>query len=266
MSEDGLIFRNKARLVAKGYCQEEGIDFDETFAHVARFEAIRIFLAYAAHKNFKVYQMDVKSAFLNGLLEKEVYIEQLPGFAIECENKKVYHLQKALYGLKQAPRIPMSTSLRMDIDNEGKDVDQKNFRGIIGSLLYLTASRPDISFAVGVWQTTKERRKQSNWKSRMIQICYAMQGLENRDYPSEDLDEISQARGKFYLKEAEKHAKERIMRLSRKGSNDPASCVDHAELQIMKSRVDLSVKPTLLTCELAEYSLGEIVKRKEKLD
>ena len=69
------MIRNKARLVAKGYSQEEGIDFDETFALVARLEAIRMFLAFAAHSKFKVYQMDVKSAFLNGKLEEEVYVE-----------------------------------------------------------------------------------------------------------------------------------------------------------------------------------------------
>ena len=80
MDENGIVTRNKARLVAKGYSQEEGIDFDETFAPVARLEAIRIFLAYAAHANFKVYQMDVKSAFLNGELEEEVYVQQPPGF------------------------------------------------------------------------------------------------------------------------------------------------------------------------------------------
>ena len=76
MDEDGVVTRNKARLVAKGYSQEEGIDYDETFAPVARLEAIRIFLAFVAHSNFKVYQMDVKSAFLNGELEEEVYVQQ----------------------------------------------------------------------------------------------------------------------------------------------------------------------------------------------
>ena len=80
MDENCIVVRNKARLVAKGYFQQEGIDFDETFAPVARLEAIRIFLAYAAHANFKVYQMDVKSAFLNGDLEEEVYVSQPPGF------------------------------------------------------------------------------------------------------------------------------------------------------------------------------------------
>ena len=75
-----LLQGTKQRLVAKGYSQQEGIDFDETFALVARLEAIRIFLAYVAHANFKVYQMDVKSAFLNGELEEEVYVQQPPGF------------------------------------------------------------------------------------------------------------------------------------------------------------------------------------------
>ena len=79
-NENGVVIRNKARLVAKGYCQQEGIDYDETFAPVARIEAIRIFLAYAAHKNMTVYQMDVKSAFLNGILQEEVYVSQLEGF------------------------------------------------------------------------------------------------------------------------------------------------------------------------------------------
>ena len=101
---DGIITRNKARLVAKGYSQQEGIDYDETFAPVARLEAIRIFLAFAAHKKFKVYQMDVKSAFLNGELEEEVYVEQPPGFVDPRYPNHVYILDKALYGLKQAPR------------------------------------------------------------------------------------------------------------------------------------------------------------------
>ncbi|KAL8125961.1 hypothetical protein AgCh_013308 [Apium graveolens] len=101
---DGIITRNKARLVAKGYSQYEGIDYDETFAPVARLEAIRIFLAYAAHKKFTVFQMDVKSAFLNGELEEEVYVEQPPGFVDSKFPHHVYKLDKALYGIKQAPR------------------------------------------------------------------------------------------------------------------------------------------------------------------
>ncbi|KAJ9542154.1 hypothetical protein OSB04_028660 [Centaurea solstitialis] len=102
--ESGVIVRNKERLVAKGYSQQEGIDYDETFAPVARIEAIRIFLAYAAHKNIKVFQMDVKSAFLNGVLHEEVYIEQPEGFVDPDFPDHVCILDKALYGLKQAPR------------------------------------------------------------------------------------------------------------------------------------------------------------------
>ena len=104
LDEDGIVTRNKARLVAKGYSQQEGIDYDETYAPVARLEAIRMFLAFAPHSNFKVYQMDVKSAFLNGELEEEVYVEQPPGFENQDCLDFVYFLFKALYGLKQAPR------------------------------------------------------------------------------------------------------------------------------------------------------------------
>ncbi|KAJ9544769.1 hypothetical protein OSB04_024476 [Centaurea solstitialis] len=101
--EDGIVTRNKARLVAKGFKQQAGIDYDETFAPVARIEAIRIFLAYAAHKNFTVYQMDVKTAFLNGELKEEVYVSQPEGFVDRTKPTHVYILDKALYGLKQAP-------------------------------------------------------------------------------------------------------------------------------------------------------------------
>ncbi|KAL8115181.1 hypothetical protein AgCh_021856 [Apium graveolens] len=254
---DGIITRNKARLVAKGYSQQEGIDYDETFAPVARLEAIRIFLAYTAHKKFIVFQMDVKSAFLNGELEEEVYVEQPPGFVDTKHPDYVYRLDKALHGLKQAPRAwyetlaqfflesgfhrgtidktlfylnhgkdlllvqiyvddiifgstndklckkfaklmqsryqmsmmgelsyflglqvkkneegtficqtkytrnllkkfgmqdcssastPMATATKLDKDT-GKSVDITDYRGMIGSLLYLTASRPDIMYA-----------------------------------------------------------------------------------------------------------------------
>ncbi|GKC33936.1 retrovirus-related pol polyprotein from transposon TNT 1-94 [Tanacetum coccineum] len=102
--EDQTVIRNKARLVAKGYAQEEGIDFEESFAPVARLEAVRIFVAHAAHKSFPIYQMDVKTAFLNGLLKEEVYVAQPEGFIDPDHPEKVYLLRKALYGLKQAPR------------------------------------------------------------------------------------------------------------------------------------------------------------------
>ena len=104
LDETGLITRNKARLVAKGYNQEEGIDYEETFAPVARLEAIRILLAFASMKGFKLYQMDVKSAFLNGYIKEEVYVEQPPGFEDPKYPKHVFKLKKALYGMQQAPR------------------------------------------------------------------------------------------------------------------------------------------------------------------
>eukprot|EP00253_Pinus_taeda_P033214 PITA_33214 len=98
------VIRNKARLVCKGYAQQEGIDFEETFAPVVRLEAIRMFLALSNFQKFKFFQMDVKSTFLNGDLEEEVYIEQPDGFILGNDPKLVCRLKKALYGLKQAPR------------------------------------------------------------------------------------------------------------------------------------------------------------------
>ncbi|GJV83940.1 putative ribonuclease H-like domain-containing protein [Tanacetum coccineum] len=100
----GIVIKNKARLVAQGYTQEEGIDYDEVFAPVARIEAIRLFLAYASFKDFVVYQMDVKSAFLYGKIEEEVYVCQPPGFEDPEFPDRVYKVEKALYGLHQAPR------------------------------------------------------------------------------------------------------------------------------------------------------------------
>jgi hypothetical protein len=98
--EHGVVTRNKARLVAKGYSQVEGLNFNETFAPIAKLESIRMLLAYAIHHSFKLYQMDVKSAFLNGLIKEEVYVEQPSGFESEGYPNHVYKLHKALYGLK----------------------------------------------------------------------------------------------------------------------------------------------------------------------
>ncbi|GKF70561.1 retrovirus-related pol polyprotein from transposon TNT 1-94, partial [Tanacetum coccineum] len=102
--EENTVIYNKAHLVANGYSQQEGIDFEESFALVARLEAVRLFVAYAAHKSFLVYQMDVKTTFLNGPLNEEVYVNQPNGFADPHHLDKVNHLKMALYGLKQAPR------------------------------------------------------------------------------------------------------------------------------------------------------------------
>nr|GFA83659.1 retrovirus-related Pol polyprotein from transposon TNT 1-94 [Tanacetum cinerariifolium] len=102
--EDQTVIRNKARLLAKGYAQEEGIDFEKSFAPVARLEAVWIFVAYVAHKSFPIYHMDVKTEFLNGPLKEEVYVAQPNGFVDPEHLEKVYILRKALYGLKQALR------------------------------------------------------------------------------------------------------------------------------------------------------------------
>jgi len=100
LNENGEVIRNKAILVCKEDAQQEGVDFEETFAPIARLEAIRMFLALFSFQKFKVYQMDVKSTFLNGDLEEEVYIEQPEGFILGNDTKLVCRLKKALYGLK----------------------------------------------------------------------------------------------------------------------------------------------------------------------
>ncbi|GJZ44369.1 retrovirus-related pol polyprotein from transposon TNT 1-94 [Tanacetum coccineum] len=238
---------NKARLVAQGYNQQEGIDFDETFSPVARLEAIRIFLAFATYMNFIVYQMDVKSAFLNGKLKEEVYVKQPPGFESNEFPNHVCKLDKALYGLKQAPRAwyeTLSTFLtehkfgRGKIDNtlfvyktqtgvildqicvddiifgststkfckqfakvmtqryemsimgvltyflcdingssvktlvvpsnnlgpdlNGKSINETQYRGMIGSLMYLTASRHDIQFSTCLCARYQANPKESH--------------------------------------------------------------------------------------------------------
>ncbi|GKE69035.1 retrovirus-related pol polyprotein from transposon TNT 1-94 [Tanacetum coccineum] len=194
LDEVGGILKNKARLVARGYRQEEGIDFEESIALVARLEVIRIFLAFVAHMNMVVYQMDVKTVFLNGNLREEVYVSQPNGFVDQDNHNYVYKLKKILYGLKQAPRAwydmlssflisqdfskgsvdptlfihregkelllkysfdscdPVDTpeveKSKLDEDKEGKAVDLSHYHGMIGTLLYLTASRPYLQFAI----------------------------------------------------------------------------------------------------------------------
>ncbi|GKE45901.1 retrovirus-related pol polyprotein from transposon TNT 1-94 [Tanacetum coccineum] len=173
--EENTIIRNKARLVAKGYSQQEGIDFEESFAPGARLEAVRLFVAYAAHKSFPIYQMDIKTTFLNGPLKEEVYVNQPDGFIDPHHPDKVYRLKKALYGLKQAPRIhqslhgifinqanyaleilkkhsmtscesvgtPMVTK-PLDADLSGTHVDQTKDRSMVRELMYLTANSDHI--------------------------------------------------------------------------------------------------------------------------
>ncbi|GJU49113.1 putative ribonuclease H-like domain-containing protein [Tanacetum coccineum] len=134
---DWLVVKNKARLVAQGHTQEEGIDYDEVFAPVARIEAIRLFLAYASFKDFVVYQMDVKSAFLYGKIEEEVYVCQPPGFEDPHFPNKVYKVEKALYGLHQAPRAWYETLSTYLLDNGFH-------RGQIDKTLFIRRHKDDI--------------------------------------------------------------------------------------------------------------------------
>ncbi|GKB59690.1 retrovirus-related pol polyprotein from transposon TNT 1-94 [Tanacetum coccineum] len=134
--EENTVIKNKTRLVVRGYRQEEGIDFEESFASVARMEAIRIFLAYAAHKSFIVFHMDVKSTFLHGTLKEDVYVCQPECFIDADHPSHVYKLKKALYGLKQAPRASLSqqrsTTMRFsDADYAGcKDTFKSSSGGL----------------------------------------------------------------------------------------------------------------------------------------
>nr|GEX74026.1 copia protein [Tanacetum cinerariifolium] len=121
--ELGTVIKNKARLVAQSFSKEEGINYDKTFTLVARIEAIRIFLAFDTYMNFIVYQMDVKSAFLNGKLKEEVYVKQPYGFESSEFPDYVYKLEKAFYGLKQAPRA----SLQINQDEKGISICQEKY-------------------------------------------------------------------------------------------------------------------------------------------
>ncbi|GKC21028.1 retrovirus-related pol polyprotein from transposon TNT 1-94 [Tanacetum coccineum] len=233
LDEYGGVLKNKARLVSKGYRQEEGIDFEESFAPVARIKAIRIFLTHVAHKNMVVFQMDVKTAFLNGILKEEVYVSQPEGFVNQEKSKSCIPIEESTlwfetsssrmegndlilvqiyvddiifastnpifcdkfaklmskrfkmsmmgqisfflglqisqsprgifinqskyalemlkkYGLDQcdAIDIPMVGQSKLDEDPNGTPVDPTRYRGMVGSLMYLTASRPDLVFAI----------------------------------------------------------------------------------------------------------------------
>ncbi|GKE81087.1 putative ribonuclease H-like domain-containing protein, partial [Tanacetum coccineum] len=134
--ERGVVMRNKARLVAQGYTQEEGIDYDEVFAPVARIEAIRLFLAFASFMGFIVYQMDVKSTFLYGTIDEEVYVSQPPGFVDPDHPTKVYKVFEALYGLHQAPRAWYAT-LSTFLEKHGYK------RGTIDKTLFIKRDKKD---------------------------------------------------------------------------------------------------------------------------
>ncbi|GJU92622.1 putative ribonuclease H-like domain-containing protein [Tanacetum coccineum] len=290
--ERGVVVRNKARLVAQGHRQEEGIDYDEVFAPVARIEAIRIFLAFASYMGFIVYQMDVKSAFLYGKIDEEVYVTQPPGFLDPKYPKKVYKVVKALYGLHQAPRAwyatlstfllkngyrrgtidktlfikkdkhdiilvqvyvddiifgstkkswcdefealmkkilkkfefanvktastPIETQKPLVKDEEASDVDVHLYRSMIGSLMYLTASRPDIMFAVcacsrfqvtpksshlsavkRIFRYLKGKPKLGLWYPRVS--SFDLESYSDSDYAGANLDRKSTTGGCQFL-------------------------------------------------------------------
>ncbi|GJS49032.1 retrovirus-related pol polyprotein from transposon TNT 1-94 [Tanacetum coccineum] len=188
LDELGGILKNKVRLVARGYHQEEGIDFEESFAPVTRLEAVRIFLAFAAHMNMTVYQMDVKTTFLNGILHEEVYVSQLdrfedpdnpitctvdPTLFIRREGKDILlisqsprgiFLNQSKYALESLKKYemefcdPMDTLMveksKLDEDLEGKAIDPTHYRGMVGTPMYLTSSRPDLNSAIALTAST----------------------------------------------------------------------------------------------------------------
>nr|GEW28851.1 ribonuclease H-like domain-containing protein [Tanacetum cinerariifolium] len=264
--ERGIVIRNKERLVAQGHTHEEGIDYEEVFAPVARIEAIRLFLAYASFMGFMVYQMDVNSVFLYGTIEEEVYVCQPPGFKDPEHPDKVYKVVRALYGLHQAPRAydiifgatnkdlckafeklvkdkfqmssmgeltfffglqvkqkkdeifisqdkyvaeilrkfgltegksvstPINTEKPLLKDPDSEDVDVHTYRSMIGSLMYLTSSRPDIMFAykkqtvVATSSTEAEYVAAASWYAQVLWIQnqlldYVGKGFSRVDTP-----------------------------------------------------------------------------------
>nr|GFB93033.1 copia protein [Tanacetum cinerariifolium] len=132
--ESSLVIQNKARLVAVGYSKQEGIDYDETFSPVARIEAIRLFLAHAAHKDFTVFQMDVKTVFLNRIFKEEVYVGQPLGFVSKQYPDHVYALDKALMENCDTVPTPMVEQAKLKLDLVGGQVDHTDYRSMIGSL------------------------------------------------------------------------------------------------------------------------------------
>ncbi|GJU56883.1 putative ribonuclease H-like domain-containing protein [Tanacetum coccineum] len=179
--ERGIVIRNKARLVAQGHRQEEGIDYEEVFAPVARIEAIRLFLAYASFMGFLVYQMDVKSAFLYGTIEEEVYVTQPPGFKDPDHPDKVYKVVKALYGLHQAPRAWYETLANYLLSNGFK-------RGKIDQTLFIKKQKGDI-FLVQVYvddiifgSTNKELLQQKEDGIFISQDKYVAEILKKFNY------------------------------------------------------------------------------------
>ncbi|GJR61386.1 retrovirus-related pol polyprotein from transposon TNT 1-94 [Tanacetum coccineum] len=181
---ENTVIRNKSRLVAKGYGQEEGIDFEESFAPVARLEAVRIFVAYAAYKNFQIFHMDVKTAFLNGPLKEEVH--QSPRGIFICQSQYTMDILKK-HGMEKCDTVstPMATT-KLDLDLQGTPVDQTKYRSMIGGLMYLTASRPDIAFATFVCARYQARLTEKHLKEVKRIFCYLRQSINMGLWYSKD--------------------------------------------------------------------------------
>ncbi|GJZ23196.1 putative ribonuclease H-like domain-containing protein [Tanacetum coccineum] len=189
--ERGIVVRNKARLVAQGYRQEEGIDYDEVFALVARIEAIRIFLSFASNMGFIVYQIDVKSAFLYGIIDEEVYVSQPPGFVDPKFPKKVYKVVKALYGLHQAPRAcvktastPIKTQKPLTKDEEAADVD-------------VTPKTSHLNAVKRIFRYLKGKPKLGLWYPRVS--SFDLEAYSDSDYARANLDRKSTTGGCQFL-------------------------------------------------------------------
>ncbi|GKA86235.1 retrovirus-related pol polyprotein from transposon TNT 1-94 [Tanacetum coccineum] len=163
------VLKNRARLLAKGNRQEEGIDFEESFAPVAHIKAIRIFIANVASKNMTIYQMDVKTAFLNGKLKEEVYVSQPEGFVDPNHPLHVYRLKKALYGIKQAPRYPKDTSIALtayaDADHAGcQDTRRTKSAQFLGDKL--------VSWSLKKQKSTAISTTEAEYNAIAITLCY----------------------------------------------------------------------------------------------
>ncbi|GJY78667.1 ribonuclease H-like domain-containing protein [Tanacetum coccineum] len=195
--ERGVVVRNKARLVAQGYRQEEGIDYDEVFAPVARIEAIRIFLAFASYMGFIVYQMDVKSAFLyviideesgyrRGTIDKTLFIKKDKNDIMLVQILDEFygraHLLSWITGPVERRCTPIETQKPLNKDEEAADVDVHLYRSMIGSLMYLTASRPDIMYLKG-------KPKLGLWYPRVL--SFDLEAYSNSDYAGANLDRKS---------------------------------------------------------------------------
>eukprot|EP00253_Pinus_taeda_P021754 PITA_21754 len=199
---DGSLDKHKARLVAKGFAQKEGVDYEETFAPTAKWATIRTLFALAAQNGWKVHQMDVKTAFLNGDLKENVFMSQPEGFAVKGHEHKVCKLVKSLYGLKQAPRAwfgmtecnPLTTPMEQNLkltSIEGKEFeDATKYRQLVGSLNYLTTTRPGISFVVGILSRFKQKPCEGHWSDAKRVLRY-LKGTQDFGIKYTQVDDFS---------------------------------------------------------------------------